>query len=344
MKFYSSKILLLIACALLGTACSNQAVYTGESFASDSPFKMRLDGDVALACKSARRALLGQGYLIENADGEEVKARKALRRDDHPNTFIEINVVCLPETTGSTLFATGLLSTYSLKKSTSSASVGVSALGSISLPIGQSADSLVKVSEETIDDKEFYGRFFAAVGDILAEMQADSPDLEPVVIAVEPGPELEPTTLPEPEPVVTDDTVAPMQAQEAPASAPGPSLHNEDESELTIESILNENTTPTLPEPTPVQTSPAITPEPAPIQTNPAITPESAPVQATPAMTLESILSHDSPAVMPAESPTTQDPAPPAELAPISTHETPTADPGPLSPPAVNGLDWHYDE
>lgn len=80
-----------------------------------------------------------------------------------------MNIVCLPESNGSTVFATGLLSQYDQKKSTSSASVGLAALGSMSLPIGQSADSLVKVSVKTIDDKEFYQRFFAAVTAILRD-------------------------------------------------------------------------------------------------------------------------------------------------------------------------------
>ena len=151
---YRSKILLFCLCVVLQTGCSSQAVYTGESFAIDSPFKVKVDADVATACESARRSLLGQGYLIESSNSDGVKARKAYRSQDDQNTFIEMTIVCLPETNGSTLFATGVLSGYALKKSTSSASVGLSALGSISLPIGQSADSLVKVSEETINDKE----------------------------------------------------------------------------------------------------------------------------------------------------------------------------------------------
>jgi uncharacterized protein DUF2242 len=164
---YRSKILLLLFSALLLASCSKKAVYVDESFSSDSPFKLRVTDDVALSCESARRSLLGQGYLIELANSDEVKARKATRGE---NTFIEMNIVCVPESDGSTVFATGVLSTYDMKKNTSSASVGLSALGSISLPIGQSIDSLVKVSEETIDDKGFYKRFFSAVETQLADM------------------------------------------------------------------------------------------------------------------------------------------------------------------------------
>ena len=220
---YRSTIPALTLCLLLLTACSNQPVYTGESFTEDSPYKMRFDGDAALACEGARRTLLGQGYLIESASGEEVKGRKASRSENAQNTFIEVNVVCLAENTGSTLFASAQVSEYALKKSTSSASVGVSAIGTISLPIGQSADSLVKVKEQTIDDKEFYQGFFAAVGNTMAEIQAGKAPAEPVaeIAAPEPTLALEPTSSPPPEPAAV--TPLPVAPATFPAVEPEPS-------------------------------------------------------------------------------------------------------------------------
>ncbi|MBK6511173.1 MAG: DUF2242 domain-containing protein [Haliea sp.] len=179
-------LLLLVIGALFQTGCGTEAAYNEESFSSDSPFKLRVDGDIEAACESARRSLLGQGYLIDLASSEEVKGRKAARVEGQQNAFIEMTVVCVPERGGSTVFATGVLSTYDLKKNSSSASVGLSALGSISLPIGQSVDSLVKVSEQTIDDKEFYKRFFSAVETILGEMRIREADDDP---ATEPAQE-----------------------------------------------------------------------------------------------------------------------------------------------------------
>ena len=263
---YRFNILLLFVYVLLGTACSKQAVYTDESFADDSPFKKRFDGEVASVCESARRSLLGQGFLIENANSSEVKARKAVKRESNPNTFIEMNIVCLPETTGSTLFATGLLSTYALKKSSSSASVGVSALGSISVPIGQSADSLVKVSEETIENKGFYKRFFTAVSNILGEMQAGKP---PQKTLVEPA-------APEPTPVQTlpATVVQPALFQPAPLTMPEPAPANTS-GPLPVQDAAAV----VAPEPSLDQTAPAIVTEPAPalIYEAPKTTPEQTP-------------------------------------------------------------------
>jgi hypothetical protein len=192
MTHASKTFVLYLGIALLG-ACSKTAVYTTESFANDSPFELKTIDSAATACESARRSLLRQGYLIEKASAENVKGRKAYNSADNRNTFIEMNVVCVADISGSTVFANGVLSTYELKKSSSAASVGLSAVGSISLPIGQSADSLVKVSEETIGDTAFYNRFFAAVDRILGDMRAAAKAAEPVP---EPDPEPIPSQAP----------------------------------------------------------------------------------------------------------------------------------------------------
>ena len=225
---YRSKTLVLLVAILSLAACTKKAVYVDESFSNDSPFKLRVDDDIALACESARRSLLGQGYLIELANSDAVRGRKATRGE---NTFIEMNVVCVPEVNGSTIFAAGVLSTYDLKKNSSSASVGLSALGSISLPIGQSVDSLVKVSEETIDDKDFYKRFFAAVDKVLGEMEDGKalaePEQETVVESVE-G-ETDPASVqsaiwPElfPDTAGPETAAEPLPAQTVPESLPPP--------------------------------------------------------------------------------------------------------------------------
>jgi hypothetical protein len=295
------KILLLTLCVVLQAACSNNAVYPEESFAYDSLFKLRTDGDVAMACESARRSLLGEGYLIASATSEGVVGRKAYKSEGKENTFIEMNIVCLPEVNGSTVFATGVLSTYALKMSSSSASVGLSALGSISLPIGQSADSLVKVSEETINDKEFYRRFFAAVDTILGDLQAGKVP-EPVPEPAAPVPTPEPVSGPVvPEPAVVP-TAVPTVA--TPVANPAAAV--------------------TVSEPEPAPTAP-MTSEPSAAVAAPMTAPESLPGQVAPAITPESIPEQEAPAVVP-------DPQPEPNPEPIPQQEAPTIAPEP-SPP-----------
>jgi len=161
----------MLAFCLVMVACgAKPAKFTQESFSIDSPYKSRLDSNSTIACESARRVLLGDGYIIDTYSKENIKGRKAYRSDSDRSTFIEMNVVCVDEPGSSMVYANGLLSTYDIKRSSGSASVGVSAFGSVSLPFGQSVDSMVKISDETIRDREFYRRFFNALNIVMARI------------------------------------------------------------------------------------------------------------------------------------------------------------------------------
>jgi len=59
-----------------------------------------------------------------------------------------------------------------LKKSNNSASLGVGAIGSVSLPFTSSNDSMVKVTSETISSEPFYDRFFDLVSRYLVVDQS----------------------------------------------------------------------------------------------------------------------------------------------------------------------------
>jgi len=168
---------MLLLCSLLLVGCGQRmARYTQESFSVDSPYQRKFAVQALTACEGARRALLGDGYIVDGAGAEGVKGRKAYRSDADRSTFVEMSVVCASDPTGSTLYANGLLSTYEVKTSSASASVGVSAIGSVSLPFGRSADSMVKTADETINEREFYRRFFVAVQAALESMrQPDVP-------------------------------------------------------------------------------------------------------------------------------------------------------------------------
>lgn len=209
----------MLLVVLLQAGCSQQAVYVHESFSTDSPFRLKVGDDVALACESARRSLLGQGYLIDASSSEQVKARKSYRIEGKANTFIEMHVACVADSVGSTLYATGVLSTYDLKKSSNPASVGLAGVGSISLPIGQSADSLVKVSEETIGDNQFYRRFFAVVEFTLEEMREQPPAPEEgVTVIAAPDAAAPPLTVDAVEPEAATLPVAVPEPHRSPAS------------------------------------------------------------------------------------------------------------------------------
>jgi hypothetical protein len=64
---------------------------------------------------------------------------------------------------------------FALKKSDTSASVGLSVLGSLSLPIRTNNDAMVKVSSETIPSGTFYDRFFGLVDHYLQTVVRTQP-------------------------------------------------------------------------------------------------------------------------------------------------------------------------
>ena len=74
-----------------------------------------------------------------------------------------ICVVCGREIADGTVslgFVTKLQESYALKKSQNSASLGVGAIGSVSLPVTSGSDSMVKVSSATMSSDGCYDRFF----------------------------------------------------------------------------------------------------------------------------------------------------------------------------------------
>lgn len=145
-----------------------------ESFDSGDMYSRTVDGSPAEACEAARRTLLSQGYAIARADGTGVEGSKNFqpRDDDHEQLVLRIS--CAPRGGQALVFISAVQDRYALKKSPTSASVGVGALGSVSLPFGSNDDSLVKVASSTVQDGEFYGRFFQRLQQYLPVVAAPS--------------------------------------------------------------------------------------------------------------------------------------------------------------------------
>ena len=61
------------------------------------------------------------------------------------------------------LFANALHTRYELKSSGSSTGLSVAGIGSVSVPWPTDKSTLVKVSEETVADPEFYRRLFVLI-------------------------------------------------------------------------------------------------------------------------------------------------------------------------------------
>lgn len=187
-----------------------------------SPFSRTFKVGSSDACEAARRALLNQGYLTTLSQTDRIDATKDFQPNGDSHVTVEFHVVCTPgvDADGSSvMYANAIQSGYTLKKSDTSASVGLSILGSVSLPIRSNSDAMVKVSSETIQSNAFYDRFFDSVDHYVVTLIKTAPVPTAAVTA---------TTLPGPAHliVVPPPPSAPAPAP-APTSAPAGSASNE---------------------------------------------------------------------------------------------------------------------
>ncbi len=181
---------ILIALSVLAAGCTSteSAVYQKEAFGTTGVFSREYAANAIATCEAARRALLSQGYIVADVKADLVNGQKSFQPAADSHVEVAFHVVCVsdsPEGNKSTVFVNALQDRYAIKKTSSSASVGVGALGAVSLPFGSSDDSLVKVASETIPAGPLYERFFGLTDKYLKQLGADygtkKPDPLPAV-------------------------------------------------------------------------------------------------------------------------------------------------------------------
>lgn len=158
--------LALMLAVAAGCSSKKAAIYEHENFDDSGTFSRSYPVTDAQTCEAARRALLSQGYIITSSDPKLVSGHKSFQQTGETHMEISFSVVCADDGSEghhATMFANALQDRYALKKTNNSASLGVGVLGSVSMPIGSSDDSMVKVASETVSSAKFYERFFALV-------------------------------------------------------------------------------------------------------------------------------------------------------------------------------------
>jgi len=227
--------LALVLAGATGCSSPKTAIYEHENFDDSGTFSRDYPVSDIAACEAARRALLSQGYIITSSDPKLVVGNKSFQQTGETHLQISFNVVCADDGKGknhSTIFANALQDRYALKKVNNSASLGVGVLGSVSMPIGSTDDSMVKVASETVSAPKFYERYFSLVDVFLpqevkkaehipeqpkAELGVPEPKAAPAAEKVE-APKQE---LPAPavsEPVAPPAEPAPIAPQQEPAA------------------------------------------------------------------------------------------------------------------------------
>ncbi|MCC8475482.1 DUF2242 domain-containing protein [Xanthomonas arboricola] len=153
-----------------------------ESFNSDDTYSRSVASTSPQACEAARRVLLSQGYAVTRADAAAVEGSKNFQlKEADQSEQLNLRISCATQDDGKAqVFVSALQDRYALKKSSTSASVGVGVLGSLSLPVGSSGDSLVRVSSTTVQDAAFYKRFFDRLNSYLPKVTEAVPAPAPV--------------------------------------------------------------------------------------------------------------------------------------------------------------------
>ncbi|MFL9676678.1 DUF2242 domain-containing protein [Pseudomonas marginalis] len=228
--------LALVLAGAAGCSSPKTAIYEHENFDDSGTFSRDYPVTDVAACEAARRALLSQGYIITSSDPKLVVGNKSFQQTGETHLQISFNVVCADDGKGknhSTMFANALQDRYALKKVNNSASLGVGVLGSVSMPIGSTDDSMVKVASETVSAPKFYDRYFALVDVFLpqevkkaehipeqpkADLGVPEPKAAPVAEKVE-VPKEEPAAPAASTPVVPEPEPAPIAPQAEPAPA-----------------------------------------------------------------------------------------------------------------------------
>jgi len=219
--------LALVLAAAAGCA-KDQAIYEHENFDDSGTFSRKYPVTDTASCEAARRALLSQGYIITSSDPKLISGHKSFQQTGDTHMEISFSVVCAEDSSHhATMFANALQDRYALKKTNNSASLGVGVLGSVSMPIGSSDDSMVKVASETVTSGKFYERFFALVelflppdvkkaAHITEKPKTDLGVPEAKPAPVTPTPAAQPA--PEPVPVPAAEPVAPATPEPAPTA------------------------------------------------------------------------------------------------------------------------------
>ncbi|WP_321836229.1 DUF2242 domain-containing protein [Pseudomonas kulmbachensis] len=246
-------VVALVLAGLAGCSTKKTAIYEHESFDDSGTFSRNYPVTDKASCEAARRALLSQGYIITSSDPKIISGHKSFQQTGESHLEISFNVVCADDGGSqhhATMFANALQDRYALKKVNNSASLGVGVLGSVSMPIGSTDDSMVKVASETVSSPQFYDRFFGLV-EVFLPKPKEVEKAPPV--PEKPKPEL---GVPEPAPAKAE-TAAPAPAAE-PATLSVPVVAPVSEPVLPAPAVTP--VAPVVPAPAPVTVTPEVKP------------------------------------------------------------------------------------
>jgi Uncharacterized protein conserved in bacteria (DUF2242) len=154
----------LLVVGLGGAGCAtHKHDLARESINNDAPYSRTFAGSGDTVCWSVKRALLSQGYMLDRGNESGVLTGT---RDFQPqpklNVTLRLQASCADNKDGTSIvFATAIREDNELQKMKQTTSVGVGP-ATLTMPSG-SARVLGVVRRETLQDPEFYDKFFTLV-------------------------------------------------------------------------------------------------------------------------------------------------------------------------------------
>ena len=167
MRQWAAIGLLVIAGALGG--CGARQMYRDEAFDAETPFSRRMSGSQTAVCESVKRALLMQGYVLETqTEPQTLVGTKAFQRDEEMIT-LRLRTTCLGNNDGThTVFAAAQEEVSELQPIKQPSGINIGGFG-VTVPSG-SARIPALVKRETVQDPQFYARFYALVETLIAKL------------------------------------------------------------------------------------------------------------------------------------------------------------------------------
>jgi hypothetical protein len=158
--------LLGAAMTIIGCASKHE---TRGAFVGSAPFSKTIPGSDDAVCWSVKRALLGQGYMLERSSEPGVlTGTRDYQPEEKVNVTVRLQTSCADNRNGTSIvFVTASREESKLQKMKQSTSAGIGP-ATVTMPAG-SAKVLGVVRRETIADPNFYNSFFALVEGYVAQ-------------------------------------------------------------------------------------------------------------------------------------------------------------------------------
>src|ERR1700730_18122537 len=163
-----SRLVALLTVAAAAAGCASKHDTRGP-FVGSAPFSKTISGSGDAVCWSVKRALLGQGYMLERSTESGVlTGTRDYQPDEKMNITLHLQTTCADNRNGTSIvFVTAEREESKLQKMKQSTSAGIGP-ATITMPAG-SAKVLGVVRRETIVDPNFYNSFFGLVEGFVAQ-------------------------------------------------------------------------------------------------------------------------------------------------------------------------------